>query len=323
MSTRRTHSLHHRSQKTRKPQRRRLFFEGLEERRVLDASALLSLSGTVSIEGTEDADRIVGFVRDGELCFEINGAEVCYDNNNVSNIRISGLGGDDHIELRPSVAQRALLLGGDGGDTLIAGSGATSALGGAGADTIHGSPSADRLRGGADNDIIDGSGGNDIMRGDQGSDYLEGGDGNDLMYGGDSTDVMFGGAGNDTMFGEGGDDYLVGGSGNDFMDGGDGNDWLWGDATNSYPEGYTDPVQYTLDFVNANRGHDVMYGGQGTDIMLGGNGNDFARGDDGDDAIVGGESWPRSLPISTTRSRSLANSGITSHVRRVGPRLPI
>ena len=248
MSTQRNQSLRHRSQETRTPHRRRLFFEGLEVRRVLDASALLSPSGTVSIEGTEDADRIVGFVRDGDLCFEINGAEVCYDNNSVRNIRISGLGGDDHIELRPSVAQRALLLGGEGGDTLIAGSGATSALGGAGTDTIHGGPRADRLRGGADNDVIHGGGGNDIIRGDRGSDYLEGGAGNDQMNGGDSTDVMFGGAGNDTMFGEEGDDYLVGGGGNDFMDGGAGNDWLWGDATNRYPAGYTDPIQYTLDF---------------------------------------------------------------------------
>ncbi|MBC8356129.1 MAG: hypothetical protein H8E66_29480, partial [Planctomycetes bacterium] len=288
MSTKKSQRLRHRTPKARKPNRRSLFFESLEIRRVLDASALLSPTGTVSVEGTEDADRIVGFVRDAELCFNINGAEVCYDNASVRNIRISGLGGDDHIELKPSVQQRALLLGGRGSDTIIAGSGATSALGGSGVDTIHGGPKADRLRGGADNDVIHGSGGNDIIRGDRGSDYLEGGDGNDQLNGGESGDVMFGGAGDDTMFGEGGDDYLVGGSGNDFMDGGDENDWLWGDATNSYPDGYTDPVRYTLEFVNTNRGHDVMYGGQGTDIMLGGNGNDFIRGDDGNDAIVGG-----------------------------------
>lgn len=288
MSTQRSKPLRHRSQNHRLSHRRGLFFESLEIRRVLDASALLSPAGTLSIEGTEDADRVVGFVRGRELCFEINGANVCFNNSRVRNIRINALGGDDHVELRPSVRQTAFLQGGDGNDTLLAGSGRTSALGGAGADTIHGGPQADRLRGGADNDVIHGGGGNDIIRGDEGSDYLEGGDGNDQMNGGGSTDVMFGGTGNDTMFGEDGDDYLVGGSGSDFMDGGAGNDWLWGDATNSYPEDYTDPVQYTLDFVNVNRGHDVMYGGTGNDIMLGGNGNDFIRGDDGDDAIVGG-----------------------------------
>ncbi|MBI2477423.1 MAG: hypothetical protein HYV60_01845 [Planctomycetia bacterium] len=293
MKTRRNTQMRQSSPRTRRPTtrklaRRGLFFEGLEVRRVLDASAILSPTGTVSVEGTEDADRIVGFVRDGQLCFEINGSEVCYSNNRVREIQISGLGGNDHIELKPSVQQRALLSGGDGSDTLIAGSGPTSVLGGAGADTIRGGPKADRLQGGDDNDAIHGGGGNDIIRGEQGFDHLEGGDGNDQMSGGGATDVMFGGAGNDTMSGEEGDDYVVGGSGNDFMDGGAGHDWLWGDATNSYPAGYTDPIRYTFEFVNTNRGHDVMYGGKGNDILLGGNGNDFIRGDDGDDAIVGG-----------------------------------
>lgn len=56
--------LNYRSPKTSKSKTQRrtprgLFFESLEIRRVLDASALLSPAGTVSIEGTEDADRIV------------------------------------------------------------------------------------------------------------------------------------------------------------------------------------------------------------------------------------------------------------------------
>ena len=69
-------------------------------------------------------------------------------------------------------------------------------------------------------------------------------------------------------------DILIGGAGNDGINGGIGHDWVFGDATNSYPAGYTDPVQYALDFMNQNRGRDVITGGAGNDVVLGGNAAD-------------------------------------------------
>ena len=72
MKTRRAQTLRHLTRRSRRPTTQRplqrgLFFGGLKVRRVLDGSELSSLTSTVSIEGSEDADRIVGFVRGGQL----------------------------------------------------------------------------------------------------------------------------------------------------------------------------------------------------------------------------------------------------------------
>jgi Ca2+-binding RTX toxin-like protein len=63
-------------------------------------------------------------------------------------------------------------------------------LGGDGNDTLHASDSRDTIDGGAGNDWIDGFGGDDV---------LTGGDGNDTLLGGLGNDLLDGGAGDDRL----------------------------------------------------------------------------------------------------------------------------
>ncbi|MDA1054938.1 MAG: calcium-binding protein, partial [Planctomycetota bacterium] len=155
-------------------------------------------------------------------------------------------------------------------------------------DVIWGGSGDDKLYGEQGHDQVFGNDGNDSLSGGSGSDWMEGDAGNDRLDGGRDGDVIFGGAGDDSIEGGHGGDYLVGGSGNDKLSGGSGDDWLWGDATNNYPAGYTDPVKYSLDFMDTNRGEDFLDGGEGADVLLAGNGNDTATGGAGGDVILGG-----------------------------------
>lgn len=78
--------------------------------------------------------------------------------------------GADTVAINPSVNKPAVLIGGDGIDTLT---------GGASADQIQGNAGADILAGSAGVDVIEGGDGNDAITGDAGDDDLQGGDGND------------------------------------------------------------------------------------------------------------------------------------------------
>jgi len=297
-------------------QRRNLFLERLEDRRVLDASAQLGLDGVVTIEGTPNHDRIIGYVERDQLCFLINAANICYANNAVSEVRIYGLSGNDSIELKPSVRQRALLDGGPDHDQLIAGSGAASASGGAGNDHITGGPQADRLYGGL---------GDDVIQGGEGDDFISGGSGNDQLYGekkptpndlpdvealdpasalslGEvlhsvaivgtvqsvpapiptSNDVILGGDGHDRLFGQRGHDRLHGGEGNDGMSGGGGSDYMEGDAGNDVLHG-----DGASDVLFGGLGDDQLNGGAANDYLIGGSGHDRMSGDAGDDWMWG------------------------------------
>jgi Ca2+-binding RTX toxin-like protein len=80
---------------------------------------------------------------------------------------VSGVGGADVIRLVDGLNVSAVLLGGDGGDTLDA-QGSTAAnvqVGGAGNDTLLGGSSNDILIGGKGNDALHGNGGDDILIG--------------------------------------------------------------------------------------------------------------------------------------------------------------
>lgn len=156
-------------------------------------------------------------------------------------------------------------------------------------DVIYGDDGDDIIRAGIGNDVVYGGNGNDSVDGGAGVDFLEGQDGNDRLGGGAGADVIFAGTGNDQLGGGRGNDFLIGGAGNDEFEGGAGNDWLFGDGTNSYPEEFTDPVRYAVEFAMLNRGNDALLGGEGNDILLAGNGNDRADGGNGNDVLVGGE----------------------------------
>ncbi|MEZ6063655.1 MAG: calcium-binding protein [Planctomycetaceae bacterium] len=145
---------------------------------------------------------------------------------------------------------------------------------GSGNDRIDAGDGDDWVLSGAGNDRVYSGAGNDVVLAGTGSDWVEAGDGDDVVHGGADTDVIFGGAGNDIIFGAGGDDYVIGGSGSDKLDGGHGNDWIFGDATDSYPAGYVDPVVYAQDFGARGEGNDIIHGGWGHDAIFGGGGND-------------------------------------------------
>jgi Ca2+-binding RTX toxin-like protein len=193
-------------------------------------------SGTLSVVGTDDADRIVvytPFSRDIVALVLQKAVERretfgrAFDPADVSLVSIRAGGGDDLIwmALPDAVAKPATVSAGDGNDQII------------------GSAAADSLSGNAGNDRIDGRGGPDRLDGNGGRDKLRGQEGNDRLFGGDHGDWLNGGEGEDILFGHLGDDYLDGGPGPDRAMGSDGNDV----------------------FVSSDGTFDDLYGGGGSD----------------------------------------------------------
>ncbi len=80
---------------------------------------------------------------------------------------LNGDAGSDTLQTIDST-QRAVLVGGDGNDTLIGGAGDDEIVGGAGRDIMDGNAGNDRLG------AIDGVGGNDSSNGDTGTDICPG-----------------------------------------------------------------------------------------------------------------------------------------------------
>ena len=187
---------------------RELFFEVLESRRVLSASSALSSSGVLEIHGSDEANIIQGYVEGTQLCFNLDGNTVCFDNASVREIRVFGHQGDDRIELRASVLQPALLDGDEDNDRIVGGGGRLYGIGDGGNDFIQG---------GTGNDLLIGGIGTDQLFGQQGDDTLEGGDGIDLLDGGDGDDRLFGGADLDVLIGGIGRDYFDGGPAMDII----------------------------------------------------------------------------------------------------------
>ncbi|WP_143673145.1 MULTISPECIES: calcium-binding protein [Streptomyces] len=88
---------------------------------------------------------------------------------------LNGDAGGDTLQTIDST-QRAVLVGGDGNDTLIGGAGDDEIVGGAGRDIMDGNAGNDRLG------AIDGVGGNDSSNGDTGTDICPG-DAGDQVFG--------------------------------------------------------------------------------------------------------------------------------------------
>lgn len=125
------------------------------------------------INGTEDADYLVGYDYQDDVIVTGDG------NDTVSNTG----NGEDYV------------LAGNGNDTITMGSGNGYADGEAGNDTLNG---------GAGNDALVGGIGTDTLNGDSGNDVLDGGADNDLLRGGADNDTYkFGlGYGQDTIVDE-------------------------------------------------------------------------------------------------------------------------
>ena len=168
--------------------------EPLEDRRLLSASVTLGSSGTLTITGTDSADKIrisLESTDTTKLDVIVNGATSTFALSSVKAVSVNaGAGNDDVevIELNGPVNIPMTMLGGAGNDTLVGGSG------------------NDCLVGGAGNDVLAGEGGNDTLIGGLGTDRLiDTGSGNTLIQGNPTTPTggTTGGTGGTTTEGTG------------------------------------------------------------------------------------------------------------------------
>ena len=270
----------------------------LEDRKLLAADfsamgaiTLNPLNSVLRIEGTDADDSLfIATPNETDVVVNFNGESCVFPRSEVSQIRFTGLGGDDIfgsvLSDVPSVA-----LGGEGNDRLVGGSGIDRLFGEAGDDVIVGGAAGDDLRGGDGEDFLQGSegddslfGGNgiDSLHGSFGNDTLRGDSGEDFLAGGEGDDQLIGGLDDDTLLGELGDDTLIGGAGNDQLSGSEGNDGIFGGNGDDSIFG-----QDGIDRINGNSGNDTISGGLGDDFIQGGDGDDQINGDDGADRILG------------------------------------
>jgi Ca2+-binding RTX toxin-like protein len=202
---------------------------------------------------------------------------------NAGNNVIYGYGADKHI-----------INGSDGNDSLYGGTGVDILNGGADNDYLNGGLGADSLNGDSGNDILDGSSDS------AGLDTLAGG-ANDDTYGiynsatqivenaGEGTDTVWtavnytlsanienmhlvgaitgtGNAGDNAIYGYGSDNQtLNGGAGNDYLNGGLGTDSLFGGTSNDILDGSGDSV--SIDTFAGGSGDDT-YGIYNTDTVI-------------------------------------------------------
>jgi Ca2+-binding RTX toxin-like protein len=283
--------------------RTKLNLESLETRKLMAADLVGDI---LYIDGTAAGDEIeVRFDETGvdEVHVDINGDDDEFDLDDVNEIRVRGLGGNDTIHILndaddPIPANELLnyinslrIEGGADNDTIINDTVlAMTAFGNDGTDIIRGGSGNDVIQGGGQTDYLYGRGGNDklygfsdnlsasnaddvrdYLYGGEGRDTLRGGGGSDFLYGGDFANAaddinyMYGDDGNDFLYGGANRDYMYGGNGTDRLRGYDGNDRLYGEA-----------------------GQDYLYGGDDNDFLNGGldGQNDVLRGDQGQDEFV-------------------------------------
>lgn len=297
----------------KKDRKRCLAFEGLENRKLLIATAqFVGASGLLDING-DGGDNIVfvdtsaGNVRvfDGNTQLTITGGAPAPAS--VNSIDVDAGGGQDYIDL-------SFVTTGNGF------SGLNNNI------TVNGDGS---------DDVIFGSGFDDDLDGDGGNDEIHGGPGDDSINGGTSSraDFLFGDDGDDTLVGGNSDDWLDGGKGNDTLNGGVGNDtygWTYDSSSTMYTDTITesnadagDNANDTITFQGWNRsvnvdlsgaanqvvttsklqinglgdienvlggsGADEIDGDSGVNVLDGGGGNDTVDGNNGADILVGGQ----------------------------------
>ena len=190
--------------------RRRMTFEGLEQRTMFAVSAeivdnQLVITGSdemyhTGVVVTKERDKIV--VHD--ITIDPGGTyekTQQFNANEVKRILFYGTGEDDRFKNETALGVWADL--GDGNDRFHGGRAKDVVLGGDGIDWIYG-------HGG--NDIIDGvKRDNDYIFGGTGIDVLFGGADNDWVEGEENRDAVFGGSGADKVFGDSGSDIVDGG----------------------------------------------------------------------------------------------------------------
>ncbi|WP_371158207.1 beta strand repeat-containing protein [Jannaschia sp. 2305UL9-9] len=147
---------------------------------VTSGTSSVVVSGNLLINGTPDADRLVGGTGDDTI------------NGNLGADTIIGDAGNDLITGGPDAGDlRDVVFAGAGDDTVRGGSGNDELRGDAGNDSLEGGIGADFVLGGAGNDTLTGGSLGDLLSGGDGIDFINGGFGFDRMSGGDGGDRFF------------------------------------------------------------------------------------------------------------------------------------
>jgi Ca2+-binding RTX toxin-like protein len=286
------------------------------------ATVVFTITGsglTYSGAGIPTGGTITGFgeTRAGQALYAYSALDLP-----AATFRAWVLANDSDAPRATLLAGGALLLGGDGADTIAGLAGNDTLDGGAGSDLLQGNAGADSVSGGTGADTLAGADGDDTLLGGAGADILEGGTGFDAVSyatsaaavavnlgsasgtGGDAEgdvlsgiQVIIGSSFADLLFGDADHNILEGGGGGDTIAGNAGNDWV------SYA-GAASRVAVTLAVTSGNgwlgdatgdgiqaieniRGSafaDALYGDLGANILAGGAGADTLYGDANSDA---------------------------------------
>ena len=112
------------------------------------------------IRGTNNNDNLVITKRGNNIGF----GSARFQISKVSQIVISGHGGDDTISIGAALNVNTVIYGGSGNDTVLGGAGRDIVYGGRGADNIRTRGGNDLVYGGAEVDTMSGGGGTNRMR---------------------------------------------------------------------------------------------------------------------------------------------------------------
>ncbi len=271
--------------------------------------------------GTDAADSVsISYFDASTVRLTLNGTIYDYDRTELVSAAIHAGLGDDTVQLDSDVSVSAMILGGDGNDSLVGGAGPDVLDSGVGLDTLRGAGGDDQLIF-KPGDVADSGDGLDALvvsvaataspdvilvenlvdgvttrltvngttydydRAELATVFVDAGEGDDVVtFGADVTAAaqVFGGDGHDTLTGGSGDDNLDGDLGNDSIVGNDGADVLVGfDGSDTIDAGPGD------DLVEGGFDTDSLMAGAGNDTISGGAGNDTILGGDGDDVIEG------------------------------------
>ena len=222
--------------------------------------------GSITVTGTEVGETIIVGELANKIVVEIDGNQVTFAADEVQQITIEALGGNDTITI--NVARPTTILGGAGNDTIIGSDG--------GADLVIGQQGID---------TFSGRGGDDVFIWDpgDGSDIIDGGDGHD-------THIFNGSAVNEimTVAPNGARVLLTRNIGNIIMDIGSFENTtvnaLGGDDTVSGAVGLAALVESLI--IDGGAGNDILNGGDGADTLIGGDGDDTVDGNGGVDSAT-------------------------------------
>lgn len=184
-------------------------------------NAVSLVGGVLRVFGTDGDDNIRLYPKSDDpsrLVVALDGVLHSFPMNAISQIKIYGLDGDDHIAVLEKhffVRGRTHIEGGNGNDTIYTGSGRDTIDGGFGDDDISAGTNGDVIDGGEGADTILCGPGDDTATGGDGVDSIQGNAGNDQLSGGDdpSRDHLEGDDGHDVLFGSAAFDVFFNGSG--------------------------------------------------------------------------------------------------------------